>query len=75
MEAESNHKYDTTDYEKIDPAFGDEKEFSLLVKEAHDRGIRVMVDAVFNHCGPKFAPWMDVQERTGFRICRLVYDQ
>lgn len=63
MEAESNHKYDTTDYEKIDPAFGDEKEFTFLVKEAHDHGIRVMVDAVFNHCGPKFAPWLDVQEK------------
>ena len=33
MKAESNHKYDTTDYEKIDPVFGDEKEFSLLAKE------------------------------------------
>ena len=63
MKAESNHKYDTTDYEKIDPVFGDEKEFSLLAKEAHDHGIRVMVDAVFNHCGPKFAPWLDVQEK------------
>ena len=60
MEAESNHKYDTTDYTKIDPAFGDEKEFESLVKEAHENGIRVMVDAVFNHCGRKFAPWMDV---------------
>lgn len=60
MEAESNHKYDTTSYERIDPHFGDEKEFALLVKEAHEQGIRVMVDAVFNHCGRKFAPWQDV---------------
>lgn len=63
LKAESNHKYDTTDYEKIDPAFGDEKEFALLVKEAHEHGIHVMVDAVFNHCGRKFAPWMDVLEK------------
>lgn len=60
MDAESNHKYDTTDYERIDPRFGDEAEFALLVKEAHAHGIRVMVDAVFNHCGRKFAPWLDV---------------
>lgn len=63
FKAESNHKYDTEDYEKIDPAFGDEKEFALLVKEAHARGIRIMVDAVFNHCGRKFAPWLDVQKK------------
>ena len=63
LKAESNHKYDTTDYEKIDPAFGDEKEFALLVKEAHELGIHVMVDAVFNHCGRKFAPWVDVLEK------------
>lgn len=63
LKAESNHKYDTTDYEKIDPAFGDEKEFALLVKEAHEHGIHVMVDAVFNHCGRKFAPWVDVLEK------------
>ena len=62
MEAESNHKYDTTDYTKIDPHFGDKETFAKLVKEAHSLGIRIMVDAVFNHCGPKFAPWQDVLE-------------
>lgn len=62
MEAESNHKYDTRDYTKIDLYFGDNKEFALLVKEAHDLGIRVMVDAVFNHCGRRFAQWLDVEE-------------
>ncbi len=63
MEAESNHKYDTTDYTKIDPHFGTEEEFGALVKEAHHHGIRVMVDAVFNHCGRKFAFWQDVLEK------------
>lgn len=62
MEAESNHKYDTTDYTKIDPAFGDEETMKALCREAHEKGIRIMVDAVFNHCGRKFAPWMDVLE-------------
>ena len=63
MEAETNHKYDTTDYTKIDPAFGDDAVMERLVAEAHEKGIRVMVDAVFNHCGRKFAPWLDVQEK------------
>ena len=56
----SNHKYDTTDYTKIDPSFGDGDTMKVLCKEAHEKGIRIMVDAVFNHCGRKFAPWMDV---------------
>lgn len=63
MEAESNHKYDTRDYTKIDPYFGDNEEFALLVKEAHELGIRIMVDAVFNHCGRRFAQWLDVEEK------------
>ena len=63
MEAETNHKYDTADYTKIDPSFGDDGIMRRLVSEAHDRGIRIMVDAVFNHCGRKFAPWLDVQEK------------
>lgn len=63
MEAESNHKYDTRDYTKIDPYFGDNEEFRLLVKEAHALGIRIMVDAVFNHSGRRFAPWLDVEEK------------
>ena len=63
MEAETNHKYDTTDYTKIDPSFGDDESMRRLVSEAQDRGIRIMLDAVFNHCGRKFHPWRDVQEK------------
>lgn len=63
MEAESNHKYDTTDYTRIDPAFGDDRVMRALCREAHEYGIRIMVDAVFNHCGRKFGPWLDVQEK------------
>ncbi len=59
-ESPSNHKYDTTDYTKIDPRFGDEETLIHLVEEAHKRGIRVMLDGVFNHCGYYFAPWQDV---------------
>lgn len=62
-EAPSNHKYDTTDYTKIDPRFGDEKSFKALVDEAHKKGIKVMLDGVFNHSGYFFKPWQDVLEK------------
>lgn len=58
----SIHKYDTADYTRIDPDFGTEADLSRLVRAAHQNGIRVMLDAVFNHCGPGFAPWRDVVE-------------
>lgn len=60
FESPTNHKYDTTDYLRIDPQFGDKETFKALVKECHTRGIRVMLDAVFNHCGYGFAPFQDV---------------
>ena len=62
-ESPSSHKYDTTDYLKIDPHFGTEKDFKELVEKAHEKGIRIMVDCVFNHSGRNFAPWQDVVEK------------
>jgi len=56
----STHKYDTSDYFEIDPHFGDKKTFKKLVQHAHARGIKIMLDAVFNHCGSQFRPWQDV---------------
>ena len=56
----SNHKYNTFDYDTIDPDFGTEEDMVELVEKAHALGIRVMVDAVFNHSGTEFAPWADV---------------
>lgn len=61
--SDSNHKYNTFDYETIDPDFGTEEDMIRLVETAHSLGIRVMVDAVFNHCGLQFAPWQDVMEK------------
>jgi len=61
--AKSNHKYDTIDYLKVDPHFGDTELLKKLVHACHDRGIRVMLDAVFNHCGYYFPPFQDVLER------------
>ncbi len=59
----SNHINNTNDYTKIDPIFGTEEEMCLMIKEAHEAGIRIMLDAVFNHCGTGFAPWRDVWEK------------
>lgn len=56
----SQHKYDTADYLTIDSDFGTNEIFVKFVKEAHARGIRVMVDGVFNHCGKEFFAWQDV---------------
>lgn len=59
----SNHKYNTFDYTRIDPDFGTEEDLVELVRSAHSMGIRVMLDAVFNHSGTEFAPWQDVWEK------------
>lgn len=56
----SQHKYDTEDYLKIDPEFGDEEALKTLVQKAHERGMHVMLDGVFNHCGWNFFAWQDV---------------
>ncbi|NLG83045.1 MAG: alpha-glycosidase [Firmicutes bacterium] len=61
--APSNHKYDTEDYLEIDPAFGDKRTARALVEACHAKGIRVVLDAVFNHCGYNFAPFQDAVRR------------
>lgn len=63
FEAASNHKYDTKDYWKVDPHFGTKEDLKKLVVHAHKRGIRIMLDGVFNHSGTDFAPWHDVMEK------------
>ena len=49
--AYSNHRYDTADYERIDSLLGGEEAFDALIREAHARGIRIVLDGVFNHTG------------------------
>lgn len=51
FKAYSNHKYDTGDYETIDEMFGGEAAFSHLLTRAKERGIRIILDGVFNHTG------------------------
>lgn len=59
----SNHKYDTVDYYEIDPAFGGNRAFRELVDAAHRRGIRVILDASFNHVHPRFFAFADLIRR------------
>ncbi|MGL4672458.1 glycoside hydrolase family 13 protein [Cetobacterium sp.] len=58
--ANSSHKYDTIDYYKIDPHFGDNEIFKKIVEKCHSKGIKVMLDAVFNHTGLEFEIWKDI---------------
>ena len=51
FEANSNHRYDTADYEKTDPVLGDEKDFRELCQKAKELGISVILDGVFSHTG------------------------
>ncbi|HEX9990845.1 MAG TPA: alpha-amylase family glycosyl hydrolase [Chloroflexia bacterium] len=49
FDAGSNHSYDTQDYTKIDPYFGTDKDWENLAKHAEQRGMRLVLDGVFNH--------------------------
>ena len=60
FESPSNHKYNTTDYFEIDHHFGDKETFRKLVDQAHQRGMKIMLDAVFNHIGDQAPQWQDV---------------
>jgi glycosidase len=52
--ASKTHGYDTTDHYSIDPRLGDDGDFDELLAEAHRRGLRVLLDGVFNHVGTEF---------------------
>ena len=51
FESASNHRYNTADYRAIDPMLGTEEDFRTLCGQAHRRGMRVVLDGVFNHTG------------------------
>jgi cyclomaltodextrinase len=58
--APSAHKYDPTDYYELDPEFGDLDTLRALTSQAHARGMHVVLDGVFNHCGVGFFAFQDV---------------
>lgn len=51
FESSSNHKYNTGDYKKIDPMFGDEEILKELIDKANKKGINIILDGVFSHTG------------------------
>ncbi len=79
MPGGSYHGYATTDYYRIDPRFGTNEEWNLLVTDAQARGMKVVMDMIFNHSGSAH-PWMkdmpssdwynhpDGKELTNFRL-------
>lgn len=79
MPGGSYHGYATTDYYRIDPRFGTNEEWQELIAQAHKRGMKVVMDMIFNHSGSNH-PWMkdmpspdwynhpDGKETTNFRL-------
>jgi cyclomaltodextrinase len=59
----ATHGYDTTDYKKIDSRLGTNDEFKQWVKDCHAKGIKVVVDGVFNHTGRDFFAFQDLKAK------------
>ena len=59
----SNHKYDIADYYTVDPQFGSNEDLKELIDNAHGRKMRIILDAVFNHCSEDIAQFKDVLEK------------
>lgn len=53
----SYHGYATTDYYRVDPRFGTNADYRRLADEAHSKGLKIVMDMIFNHCG-YFHPWV-----------------
>lgn len=66
--APSVHKYDTEDYRRVDPQFGGDRALLRLRQETQSRGMRLVLDGVFNHSGDSHA-WFDRHKRTNSGAC------
>lgn len=68
------HKYDVLDYYHIDPCMGTEEDFHELVDKLHERGMKIIIDGVFNHCSWEFFAFRDVMEKgKDSRYCKWFY--
>jgi glycosidase len=66
MEGGSYHGYATTDYYRVDPRFGTNEDYVKLINDTHAKGMKVVMDMIFNHCGSDH-PWMkDVPSKDWF---------
>lgn len=62
FQSSANHRYHTHDYFRVDPILGGKGEFDALIAESHRRGIRIVLDGVFNHVGRGFYQFNHVLE-------------
>jgi glycosidase len=62
FQSSSNHRYNTYDYFRIDPKLGTHDDFQALLHAVHGRGMRLILDGVFNHCGRGFFAFHDLLE-------------
>lgn len=56
QKASSYHGYATTDYYRVDPRFGTNADYCALIRACHERGLKVVMDMIFNHCS-SYHPW------------------
>lgn len=62
------HGYATTDYYRVDPRFGTNDDYKALIDEAHKKGLKVVMDMIFNHCGFEH-PWVkDMPSKDWFNL-------
>jgi cyclomaltodextrinase len=73
FQATSNHRYNTTDYYRIDPKLGSLEDFHRLLDLAHKNEVRIILDGVFNHCGRGFLAFNDVLENQEYSPYRDWY--
>ena len=60
FKAATNHRYDTIDYYEIEPMLGTKEDFSKLTEALHQRGMRIILDGVFNHTSCQYPAFVDV---------------
>lgn len=69
------HGYATTDYYRVDPRFGSNADYRRLVDDAHKKGIKVVMDMIFNHCGFEH-PWVkDMPTKDWFNTPEWLYPE
>ncbi len=69
------HGYATTNYYRVDPRFGTNDDYSALIEEAHGKGLKVVMDMIFNHCGFDH-PWVkDMPTKDWFNYPEWLYPE
>ena len=60
------HGYATTDYYKVDPRFGSNEDYRTLIDKAHEKGLKIVMDMIFNHCGSEHVWLKDMPSHDWF---------